>query len=547
MAFWTDRRSLLKGAAGVGVASSLGACANARIVGFDKSRKSLDIANSSEPLSLDPHKATGSWENNIIGNMFIGLTTENAMSEPIPGMAESWEVSDDLLTWTFHLRHGATWSDGEQCDAHDFVFGLQRILRPETLSQYASFLFPLKNAELINTPPEGTEPLPAEQLGVTALDDYTLEIRLEHPAPYLPQLLKHYTAYPIPKHVYERVGDDWVKPENIVVNGPYTLVRWWSNYIIHLEQNPRFYDAANVTLEHLYFYPQNDVQAAARRVLSGEAGWATRFPSNQVEVLERDLPGYVHVSPYLTVNYFSFNMTRAPFNDVRVRQAMAMSFDRDFVANQIYRTGEQPAYKFIPPGVYNYPSTARYPWSELPLAERKREAERLLREAGYGPNNPFRFAFSHRNTSDNPRVAVVAQNDWNSVAPWVTVELRGVENQVHYANLRAKNFECGDGGWIGDYNDAKNFLYLFESRTGTQNYPGYSNPTYDQLIRDSDVERDDQRRAQLMLQAEQLLLSEAPICCSVFINSTNLVHPDLSGYEDNIEDIHRARWFGIRS
>ncbi|HYD87993.1 MAG TPA: ABC transporter substrate-binding protein [Vitreimonas sp.] len=541
MAIWTSRRSLLAGAGGVGVATSLGGCANARIVGFDKAKKSLDIANSSEPLSLDPHKATGSWENNIIGNMFVGLTTENERSEPIPGMAERWEVSDDLLTWTFYLRR-ATWSDGEACDAHDFEFGFKRIMNPDTLAQYASILYPIKNAQAVNT-----QGMAVDQLGVRAIDDLTLEIQLEHPAPYLPQLLKHYTAFPIPKHVHERVGEEWIKPENIVVNGAFILRRWWSNYIIHLERNPRFFDAPNVVLEHLYFYPQNDVQAAARKVLSGEAGWSTRFPSNQVEVLRRDLPGYVRVATYLTCNYFSFNMTKPPFDDMRVRQAMAMAYDRDFVASQIYRTGEQPAYKFVPPGVYNYPSTARYRWAERPLEERKREAERLLRAAGYGPNNPLRFAFSHRNTSDNPRVAVVAQNDWNSIAPWVTVELRGVENQVHYANLRAKNFDAGDGGWIGDFNDAKNFLYLFESRTGSQNYPGYNNATYDNLVHQSDLERDDQRRAQLMLQAEQLLLDEAPICTSVFINSTNLVHPDLTGYADNLEDIHRARWFGIRN
>ena len=132
--------------------------------------------------------------------------------------------------------------------------------------------------------------------------------------------------------------------------------------------------------------------------------------------------------------------------------------------------GERPAFKFVPPGVANYPETARYPWAGQPIEARKREAERLLR-GGLWPNNPLRFAFSHRNTSDNPRVAVVVQNDWNSIAPWVTVELRGVENQVHYSNLRAKNFDCGDGGWIGDYNDAKNFLYLFESRTGVQTIP----------------------------------------------------------------------------
>jgi oligopeptide transport system substrate-binding protein len=545
MSIPTDRRSLLAGAAGLGGAASLGACANARVIGFDKQRRTLDIANSSEPLSLDPHKATGTWENNILGNLFVGLTTENAGSEPVPGMAERWEVSEDLLTWTFHLRR-ASWSDGEACDAHDFEFAMRRILTPETLAQYASFLYPIRNAQAVHNPGEGVRPLPPEQLGVRALDDLTLEIQLEHPAPYLPQLLKHYTAFPIPKHVYERVGDDWVKAENMVTNGAYTLTRWWSNYIIHLEKNPRFYDAANVTLEHLYFYPQNDVQAAARRVLSGEAGWATRFPSNQVEVLRRDLPGFVRVAPYLTVNYFSFNMTRPPFNDARVRQAIAMAYGREFVASRIYRTGEQPAYKLVPPGVFNYPSTARYVWADRPLEERKQEAERLLRAAGYGPNNPLRFAFSHRNTSDNPRVAVVAQNDWNSIAPWVTVELRGVENQVHYANLRAKNFDCGDGGWIGDFNDAKNFLYLFESRTGPQNYPGYNVAAYDQLVRDSDFERDAERRAQIMLRAEQMMLDDAPICTSVFINSTNLVHPDITGYEDNVEDIHRARWFGIR-
>ena len=545
MPIWTDRRSLLTGAAGLTAAGSLGACAGSRVIGFDKANKSLDIANSSEPLSLDPHKATGSWENNILGNLFIGLTTENAGSEPIPGMAERWEVSEDLLTWTFYLRR-ATWSDGEACDAHDFEFAFRRILDPATLAQYAPILYPIKNAQAVNNPGEGVAPLPPDQVGVTAIDDLTLEIRLEYPAPYLPQLLKHYTAYPIPKHLYERVGEEWVKPDNMVTNGPYTLKRWWSNYIIHIEKNPLFYDAENVTLEHLYFYPQNDVQAAARRVMSGEAGWSTRFPSNQVEVLRRDLPGFVRVSPYLTCNYFSFNTTRPPFNDVRVRQAMSMSYDRDFVASQIYRTGERPAYNFIPEGVFGYPGGPRYRWADQPLAERKREAERLLRAAGYGPNNPLRFAFSHRNTSDNPRVAVVAQNDWNSIAPWVTVELRGVENQVHYANLRAKNFEVGDGGWIGDFNDAKNFLFLFESRTGAQNYPGFNIAAYDDLVNRSDFEIDAAVRADMMLRAEQLLLDEAPICTSVFINSTNLVHPDITGYVDNVEDIHRARWFGIK-
>lgn len=409
------------------------------------------------------------------------------------------------------------------------------------MAEYASILYPIKNAEKVNS-----GELPPDQVGVRALDDLTLEIQLEHPAPYLPEMLMHYTSYPVPKHIVERYGDDWVQPDHIAVNGAFKLVKWWSNYIVHLQRNPAFFDAENVAMENLYFYPSNDVSAAARKVMSGEAGWSTRFPSNQVDELRRALPGFVRVAPYLTCNYFSFNMTRPPFNDMRVRQALSMAYDRDWVANNIYRTGEQAAYKFVPPGIANYPGTARYRWADQPIEQRREEARRLLQEAGFGPNNPLRFEFSHRNTSDNPRVAVIVQSNWREIAPWVTVELRGVETQVHYANLRAKNFDVGDGGWIADYNDAKIYLYLLETRTGYQNYPGYSNPEYDRLVHQSDFEMDAARRGEIMSAAEQLALDEAPICMSVFINSSNLVHPDLTGYEDNLGDYHRARWFGIR-
>jgi oligopeptide transport system substrate-binding protein len=540
--FWTNRRRLLAAGAGVGAASMLGACASSRIVGFDKQKRTLDVNNAGEPLSLDPHKASGTWENNIIGNMFVGLTTENAKAEPIPGMAERWEMSEDGLTWTFFLRE-AYWSDGEACDAHDFEFAFRRILDPESLSEYASILYSIKNAVAVNN-----GDLPPDQVGVTALDDRTLEIRLEHPAGYLPQILKHYTAYPVPKHKLEQFGNAWIKPENIVVNGPYILQKWWSNYMVHLVRNPTFWDNDQVVLEELFFYPSVDVNAAARKVLSRECGWSNTFPSNQVNELRQQLPGYVRVAPFLTCVYFSFNTTRAPYDDPRVRSALSMALDRDFIATRIYQTGELPAYSFVPPGMANYPNPGgRYPWADRPLAARREEARRLLTEAGFGPNNPLRIEFSHRNTRDNPRVAVVVQNDWGQIAPWVVVELRGTETQIHYANLRAKNYQVGDGAWVADYNDGKTYLTLYETQTGAQNYSGYSNPRYDELMRQSDFEVDVVRRGEIMAQAEALMLSEAPICTSVFQSSTNLVHPDLSGFEDNLEDIHRARWFGIKA
>jgi oligopeptide transport system substrate-binding protein len=223
-----------------------------------------------------------------------------------------------------------------------------------------------------------------------------------------------------------------------------------------------------------------------------------------------------------------------------------MAYDRDFVAAQIYGTGERPAYGIVPPGIADYPGTARYTWAGMAMSDRRAEAQRLLRAAGFGPNNPLRFELSYRSTSDNPRVAIVAQSNWRAIAPWVIVELHPFEAQVHYANLQTRNYQIGDASWAADFNDARNFLYLLETRSGVQNNPGYSNPDFDRLVLASDFEADIGRRAQLMSQAEQIALNDAPFCMSVFLNSTNLVHPDLMGYADNLEDIHRARWFGLR-
>ncbi|HVY83662.1 MAG TPA: peptide ABC transporter substrate-binding protein, partial [Caulobacterales bacterium] len=264
-----SRRAVLLGTAGVGLAG----CANGSVIGFDKAARALDIANSAEPLSLDPHRCSSAAEANIVGNLFVGLTTENARAEPIPGMAERWETSKDGLIWTFYLRP-AVWSDGMRCDAHDFAFAFRRVLDPATRAEGASLLYAIKNAERVNS-----GALSPSTLGVTALGDRVLEIRLEHPAAYLPYVLKHHAAYPVPKHLLERAGDAWVKPEHLAVNGPFGLVKWWANSIVHLRKNPHFWEAEQVGLNDLYFYPSADPHAAARAVLSGARGWSTDFPA----------------------------------------------------------------------------------------------------------------------------------------------------------------------------------------------------------------------------------------------------------------------------
>lgn len=496
----------------------------------------LHRGNTAEPLTLDPHKAVLTWENHIIGDMFVGLYTENAAAEPVYGMAVSHSVSDDGLTWTFDLRD-AVWSDGQPVTTDDFVFAFRRILDPATLAQYASLLYPIKNAQAVN---EGA--MEPDKLGVRAIDEDTLEIELEYPTPYLPSLLTHFTAYPVPRHIVEEYGAAWVQPENIEVNGPFKLEEWRTNDFIRLSKNDRFFDAENVCLNEIFYYPTNDNNAAVRRLRAGELHINAEFPGQKIDELRQQLPGYVHVSPYLATVYYSYDLTEPPFDDKRVRTALAMALDRDFMVEEILAAGQLPAGSIVPPGIANYDGGAKVRWWDMSLEERRVQARKLLQQAGYGPDNPLEFEYTHRNTSDNPRIAPVIQADWEAIADWVSVNITGVETQIHYDNLRAGNFEVADAAWAADFNDPINFLYLFQTSAGDMNYGDYSNPRFDSLIRQSNNELDLERRAALLERAEQILLDDMPVIPMWFFVTKNLVSPRVTGWKDNSVDIHRSRY-----
>jgi oligopeptide transport system substrate-binding protein len=512
---------------------SLAACGNG---GTQADPRVLNIGNGAEPLSLDPHKASGTWENNIIGNMFMGLTTEDANAKPIPGMAESWTTSADGLTWTFKIRD-ANWSDGVPVTADDFVFSFRRILDPKTVAQYATLLYPIKGAAAANT-----GKAPVDSIGVRAIDAKTLEIKLENPAPFLPGLLTHYTSFPVPKHVVEKVGEAWIRPENIVVNGPFILKDWRSNDFVSTAKNDKFYDAANVCLTAINYYPTTDNIAAERQVRSGKLDINTDFSGQRLEFLKKEIPDYVRTHVYNGLTYFVFNNTKPPFDNADVRQALSMSIDRGFITKEILRGGQEPAYSLVPPGISNYEGGPAKEWKDQTMEARRAEAKKLLEAAGYGPSNPLKFTFTHRNTGDNPRIAPVVQEGWKQIAPWVEVELAGTEAQIHYDNLRAGAFQVGDAGWIADYDDAKNFVFLYESRSGAMNYGKYSNPQFDALVQKSDQEPDGAKRAAFLRQAEELVLKEAAFAPVYFLINKSLVSPRVTGWVDNATDIHRARY-----
>jgi len=496
----------------------------------------LHRGNNAEPLSLDPHKANGTWENNIIGDMFVGLFTEDPNGEPVPGMAESWEVSEDGLTWTFHLRE-AVWSDGEPVTADDFVFAWRRIADPNTGAQYVSLLFPI--AGVAEASRGEADP---STIGVRAIDERTLEISLVNPAPYLTGLLTHYTTFPMPRHVVEAYGDEWIRAENIEVNGAYKLEEWRTNNYVHLVRNESFFDNENSCIDEVYFYPTVDNSAAGRRVRNGELDLNMEFPGQQLDFLRREIPDYVRVHPFMGTVYFSINTTLDEFSDASVRNALGMAIDREFIANEILRAGQQPAYSLVPPGMANYTGGVEAEWAQIPVEERRRMARELLEEAGFGPDNPLQFEYSYRATGDNPRVAPVVQNDWNAIADWVQPELIVNDTQIHYDNLRAAAYEIADGGWIADYNDPYNFLFLGEYRSVPMNYARYNNPEFDDTLERANQELNPTLRGQLLAEAEQLYIDDMPIIPIVYYVSKALVNPRVTGYENNLVNIHRTRY-----
>jgi oligopeptide transport system substrate-binding protein len=499
--------------------------------------KTFCRGNSAEPDSLDPHKVQTTWENNIIGDMFMGLLTEDAHANPVPGAAESYVESADGLTYTFKIRDHI-WSDGVPVTAHDFVFSLRRILDPKTAAPYASLLYPIKNAEAVN----GGR-LPVAALGAKALDDKTLQLTFDYQVPYLPQLLTHYTMMPVPQHVVEKYGDRWLDPQNIAVNGAYKLNEWIPNDHITLTQNPHFYDAKNVSIETVNFYPTQDYSEAIKRFRAGEFDTSTGLPSSELQWLKDNLPGVLRLAPFILIQYVQFNFTAKPFDDLRVRQAVSLAIYREIIASSIMRAGEKPAYAFVPPGIPGYGGHAQLAFRHTSMDARIAKAKALLAEAGYGPDNPLTFEYAFQQQTDAKLIAVALQEMWRAIGAEVT--LVPADAQVHYNQLRKQHFQAAWAGWIADYRDAKDFLFLAQTSSKDMNSGRYSNPKFDALVAKSDNVRDPLQRAKLLQQAEQIMLDDVAFAPVFYGVSRAIVSKQVKNWVDNDVSINRTRYIKL--
>jgi len=487
---------------------------------------------------MDPHKGEGTSGANIRRDLFEGLVATAPNGSLVSGAAESWELSDDRMTYTFHLRPDGRWSDGEPVTAADFVYGLRRGADPATLSSYSQILAPILNAEAVT---RGM--LPPESLGVEAVDDLTLVIRLKGPTPYFLELLTHSMTFPVRRSNVEQYGNRFARPGNLISNGPYVLDEWVVQSHIKLVRNAYYHGADDVRIETVYYYAIENPSVELKRYRAGELDWTESLPYQQMDWIRENLPGELRIAPYFGSYYYGFNVLRPPFKgEPGLRRALTLVVRRDILTEKVTGAGELPAYTYVPP-VPGYQSPLPE-WADWPWERRLKEARRLYAEAGYSEDNPLEIEIRYNTNENHRRIALALAAMWKQ-ALGVRSRLLNEEFKVFLETRKSKAVtEVFRAAWIGDYQDPFSFLEIMHSTHG-QNDTGYASPVYDALLESSMVEPDPENRMRTLQEAERVLLEDQPVIPLFFYVSRRVVKPWVKGWEDNALDYHPTRYMSI--
>lgn len=479
--------------------------------------------------SIDPQLIEETAGGHVARQVFEGLLTQNADGSLRPGVATEWS-SEDNQTWTFTLRDDARWSNGDPVTAHDFVYAWRRAADPATASEYAWYV---ELTQMVNAAEIIAGEVSPEELGVRAIDDHTLEVSLNAPLPYFPQMAVHYTLMPTHQATIEAHGSDWTQPGNIVSNGAYILTDIAVNEFFQLEQNPEYWGADDVIIERVTGYVINDVNQALSRFQAGEFDMMDDLPAGSYPDLEAEMPDTTHATPRLCSYYYTINQSESgheALQDPRVRTALSYAVRRDVIVDQILQAGQRPAYNFThwATAGFEMPTIA---YSEMTQDERNEEAMRLMTEAGYGPDNPIDVNLIY-NTSENHRqIAIAVSQMWAPLG--VNVELSNFEWQS-YLDIRGnQNFDVARSAWCGDYNEASTFLDLLTSRNAN-NDGKFMNEEYDALLSEAAVTADPNP---LYEQAEQILAEEMAIIPIYHYSQNFVLDPSIRNWPmENVEN-----------
>jgi len=493
----------------------------------------LTIINYSEPQSLDPAIVTAQPDMRTVAGMFEGLTRPDPKTgRAVPGLAKRWEISPDGRIYTFHLRTNLVWSTGEPIRADDVVYSLIRTLAPATASDYAGQLFCVKNAQAFNAGKTN-----AASVGVAALDPFTVRIELNNPTVFFLDVCAMPLASVVPRHTIEKFGDGWITAKPLPVSGAYELGAWRVNDKVRLKKNPRYWDAANTQSDTIDLLPIVSASSALNLYLRGQVDivWDKELVPNELLDVLLKRPDF-HTFSYLGTYFLRLNVTRKPFDDPRVRQALALAIDKRRIVNRVTRGGEQPASTFVPPDTANYTSPEG-------LGYDPQRARELLAEAGFpgGKNFPrmeYMFNAAAGGGRIHEEIAIELQQMWRDNLG-VDIELRQLEMQVYLSEQDQLHYDLSRSSWIGDYNDANTFLNMFVTGDGN-NRTGWSNARYDKLIRQANAITDVHAREKLFQEAETILVhDELPIIPIFFYEGINYFDTNkIAGVYNNVVDLH---------
>ncbi|MEP5937482.1 MAG: peptide ABC transporter substrate-binding protein [Erythrobacter sp.] len=492
----------------------------------------LLFGNGSEPKGLDPHLVTGVPENHIISSLIEGLIAYHPTDDlvPAPGMAESWESNDDYTVWTFKLRDDAAWSNGDPVLASDFAYSWERILTPMLGSEYAPMLYVIKGAQAFHA----GETEDFSTVGVNAIDDKTLEVTLAGPTPYFLNMLKHYSFFPVnPRAVEENGGmtdrqSGWSTLENYVGNGPFKLKSWVTNQVIEVERNPTYWDAENVKLNGIRFFPVENGATEETMFRSGRLHITSIVPPDKIPSLKESVPDQLMIEPYLGSYFYRVNVTRPPFDNVKVRQALAVSFDKELLVEKVTKGGQNAATGYVPNGIPGYATSTTVQYDpEL--------GKKLLAEAGYADGVGFPKTEILINTSESHRkIAEAMQAMWKDNLG-IDVGIYNQEWKVYLDSQSSLDYDLSRSGWIGDYVHASTFLEMFTTGNGN-NDTGWSSAQYDALIAKAQLAGSEEERSQVLSEAEEILLAELPVIPIYWYTRVYMKDPQLKGWEPKVLD-----------
>ena len=492
-----------------------------------------------EPDSLDPQKARSVEAQRILRDVCEGLTLLDKDAGVAPGVARAWSVSQDGKTYTFHLRSEAHWSNGDPVVAADYVAGLRRLVDPATGSSYAQVVAVINNASEIVSGRKAPD-----TLGITAPDDATLIIQLVAPAPYLPALLSHPSTCPVHRPSLAQHASSFAKPGVMVSNGAFTLTQWVQGSHILLTRNRHYWNDAANRLDAVKYLLITDENAELTRYRAGELDITTTVPRGQYDWLQANFADQLHSAPQLNTYYYGFNLERPPFKgNLPLRRALSLVIDREKLAKLVLRTGELPAYGWIPPGVNRY-SSQSFDYRDTPMAARIAEAQRLYKQAGYSADKPLRFELRYNSGEVHDKVAVAVASMWQE-ALGVRATLTAVEFKSLLQDIDHGDVEMFRSSWAGDYNDAYTFAQYLTSGFGV-NLPRYRSVEYDSLVGAASEAVDPSKREEMLEAAERVVLRDHPLIPLYFYVNKHLVKPQVVGWYDNVMNVAYSKDLSLR-